>query len=221
MSDRARHILMKFLAKVRKKFAMETVSSFTLRNLYVSSFTELLQRYGANKAVERAFIWGFEMGHEYMLELKKDVEKLKPRTDAPAIARMAWYIFSGRNLSGVDAKWVSIGDGRAFVVRFWDTDCPWCRNVDLTEKNIKMCAYPAGGYEGAYQTASFLMGLNNFVMVREIKCIAAGDDRCEFVILDIPSEFVDNVVPKVEEVVPGFYSQLDYNFSREIRERVL
>lgn len=58
-------------------------------------------------------------------------------------------------------------------------------------------------------------------MVREIKCIAAGDDRCEFVILDIPSEFVDNVVPKVEEVVPGFYSQLDYNFSREIRERVL
>jgi len=221
MSDLVRHFLMNYVAKIKKKFSMETVSSFTVRNLYVSSFTDILQSFSAEEAVRRTFTWGFEMGHEYMLELEKDVEKLKPRVDAPAIAKMAWYIFSGKDLSGIDSKWMNIDDAKFFMVKFWDDNCPWCRGVELAEKNLKMCSYPAGAFEGAYQTASMLMGLKNFVMVREIKCKAAGDEHCEFVIVDIPLEHLEKVVSKLEDIVPGFYSQLDYNFSKKLKEAVL
>ncbi len=221
MSDLTRHFLMKYAAKLKKKFTMETVSSFTVRNLYISSFTDILENYGAEEAVKRTFTWGFEMGHEYMLELEKDVEKLKPRVDAPAIAKMAWYIFSGKELNGIESKWVNLNDGKFFMVRFWDKDCPWCRGIELVEKKIKICSYPAGAFEGAYQTASMLMGLENFVMVREVKCKAAGDEHCEFVIVDIPLEDLEKVVYDLENVILGFYSQLDYEFSKNLKETVL
>lgn len=220
MSVSAKHFLMKLASKMRKHLAMETVSTFTLRNLYISSLNELLKVYGPERGVQTLFRWGFEMGHEYMLELRRDIERLKPRVDAPPIARIAWYTFAGHDLSGVEARWLELDGKRFYMLRFWDEKCPWCMGLTL-ERKVNVCSYPAGAYEGAYQTASYFTNLNNFAMVRELKCRSTGDPYCEFYIADIPVEVLDDVAPRLEEVFPGFYSQLGYEFSKSLRELIV
>ena len=126
--------------KLRKHFGMETVSVYTVRNLYLSSFMNLLDEKGYEEAAKIVFSWGYSMGHEYMLTLTKDVEKLEPFEDTP-VAKLARYFFSGRSLSGVEDWWESWLDKRVYLLRFWDEDSPWCREVELQGR--KMCFYPA------------------------------------------------------------------------------
>ncbi len=220
MADAARHILMGFASRIKKRFAMETASTFTIRSLYISAFNELVKIYGMEKTIEALFRWGFEMGHEYMLELRRDIEKLKPRIDAPPVAKIAWYTFMGHDLSGVEGKWVDIDGRKVFLLRFWDNDCPLCRGLEVGREN-RVCVYNAGAYEGAYQTVLYLKNIDAFAMAREIRCRAAGAPSCEFYVVDIPSEYVEEVAPKVEEIIPGFYSQISYDFSRKLREIIV
>jgi predicted hydrocarbon binding protein len=210
------------LGKLRKHFGMETVSVFTVRNLYISSFMDLMEEQGYEKAARKMFSWGYSMGHEYMLTLTKDVEKLKPFEDTPLVAKLAWYFFSGRSLAGVKDWWEEWLDKRVYLLKFWDDDSPWCRGIELSGK--KMCFYPAGAYEGAYQTAQLIMGLDRVAIVRETACKASGDDRCEFLIIDLPFEGEKQIKDLLEEAgkrVPGIFDVVPFTMSLELRKGVI
>lgn len=209
------------LGKLRKHFGMETVSVYTVRNLYLSSFMNLLDEKGYEEAAKIVFSWGYSMGHEYMLTLTKDIEKLKPFEDTPLVAKLAWYFFSGRSLSGVEDWWESWLDKRVYLLRFWDEDSPWCRGVELQGR--KMCFYPAGAYEGAYHASQLIMGLERFAVVREVACRAAGDKRCEFLIIDLPDEGEEKLRSLLEEAkrrIPGIFDEVPYELSFKLKRGV-
>lgn len=210
------------LGKFRKHLGMETVSVFTMRNLYLSSFLNLLEEKGYEEAAEKMFSWGYSMGHEYMLTLTKDIEKLKPFKDTPLVAKLAWYFFSGRSLSGIKDWWERWMERDIYLLSFWDEDCPWCRGVELPGK--RTCFYPAGAYEGAYQTAQLILGLDRFAVVREIACKAAGDEKCEFLIVDIPYEGEKEVKALLEEAgkrISGLFREVPISLSLELRKGVI
>ena len=67
----------KILARSRKHLGTETVNVYTVRNLYISALTDLIETVGIDEALKRIFAWGFSMGHEYMLSLMKDISFIK------------------------------------------------------------------------------------------------------------------------------------------------
>ncbi len=212
--------VIEFAASLRKKFSMETVSSLSLRNLYVPAFVELLRVHGPEKTVKTFFRWGFQMGHDFMLELKRDAERIRMHDleERKTMARIAWYTFLGRKPE-VEVRWEEIAGEKVLFLRIVERDSPLVRGVTLAEK-LPLCAYAAGAYEGASQTVFALQGREFFVLAREVRCKAAGDDFCEVVLVDIPSDRLDDIAPKIEEKVPSFYKHIDLDFSKSLREIV-
>jgi len=217
------------LARAKKHLGSETANIFTIRTLYISALRELMDLMGYEEAIKRIFTWGFSMGHEYMLTLTKDIEKIKPFEETEIIAKVAWYTFAGRIPAGTDSGW-EVWDGyRIFIAKFWDDDCPWCRGVRLPIKK-PICAYPAGAYEGAYQTSQVILytakklDTERFAVVREIKCKAIGDDRCEFWIVDFPrvgEEEQKELLKKAREKYPDLFKSIEPEFSFEVRRKIL
>ena len=224
-----KEFLAKMLARARKHIGTETVNVFTVRSLYLSSLTELIDLVGFEMAIKKIFAWGFSIGHEYMLTLVKDIEKLKPFEETEIIAKIAWYMFAGRFPTGTDSRW-EVWDGyRVFIARFWDDECPWCKGVRLPVKKT-ICAYPAGAYEGAYQTSQVILytakklDTERFAIVREVKCRAAGDDTCEFWIVDFPrerEEVLMKLFAKAKEKYPELFKVIEPEYSLEIRKKIL
>lgn len=218
----------KILARSRKHLGTETVNVYTVRNLYISALTDLIETVGIDEALKRIFAWGFSMGHEYMLSLMKDIEKLKPFEDSGMIAEIAWYMFAGHFPSGTETRW-EVWDGyRVFIVRFWDENCPWCRGVRLPVKK-PICVYPAGAYEGAYQTSQVVMystkkiETERFAMARELKCKATGDNMCEFWIIDLPYINDQVLAQLIEEAVkryPQLFATIKPEYSKGLREKI-
>ncbi len=207
--------------RFRKHFSMETVSVYTVRNLYISSFMNLIEIEGYKKASERVFSWGYDMGHDYMLTLRKDLERVTPFKDFPFVAKLAWYIFSGKYPAGVKSWWEKWLEADVYLLKFWDDDSPWCRGIESPGK--KICFYPAGAYEGAYQTAQLILGLDRVGVVRELACKASGDERCEWLIVDLPYESDRQLETLLEETsrrIPGFFDDISSTFSLKLRKGI-
>ncbi len=206
------------MAALRKRLMAETVSTLSIRNLYVPAFVELLKIYGPEKTIKTFFRWGFQMGHDFMLELRKSAEKIKMHnpSERAAVARAAWYMFLGTKPE-VKVWEEEIAGEKLFFIRIIDRDSPITRGVTLSAR-VPLCSYAAGAYEGATQTVFALQEANYFALTREIKCRAASDKHCEIIVVDVPMEVLDRVAPELERRFPGFFKYIDLEFSKKLRE---
>ena len=201
---------------------------FTLRCLYVSAISDLIETMGFETAIKKAFKWGFMMGHEEMIAFTKDIEKMKPFEDAPLVAQLAWYTGSGHFPTGIESRWETWNGYKIFILRFWDNNCPWCKDVQLPSKK-PICAYPIGAYEGAYQTSQTILynagklDIPRFSIAREVKCRAAGDDVCEYWVLDFPyksEEELKNLFNIARKKYPKLFETIKPEYSLRLREEI-
>jgi len=166
------------VAKLRKRLGGSVVDTFTLNRVYLMAVTEMFEALGFEEAPKRIFEWGYAMGHAYLLKLEKDVKAYPPdlRT-IRFIGRLAWYMFSG-NDPQVEAWETETSEGRWFHLRVRDPRSPWASGVSH---------YPAGAYEAAGNTFYALVeDFGHYVISRETKCIAKGDEHCELTWVAVP-----------------------------------
>ncbi len=207
---------------LRKHFGMETVSSVTLRNLYISSLTYLIEKEGRDKAIEKEFSWGYDMGYEVVQSLAKEVKRIKPFKETKIMINLAWYFFSGKFISGFEDWWEKWLGKDIYLARFWDEDCPWCRGLEIPEKRV--CSYPAGGCEGAYWAAYLIIGQKRVGLVRETKCRSSGDDRCEFLVIDLPyesDEELESLLKEAEKRYPEMFRDVPYEVSLRLLKGIV
>ena len=173
-----------FVAKLRKRLGGSVVDTFTLNRVYLMAVTEMSEALGLEEAPQRMFEWGYAMGHAYLLKLEKDVKAYPPDVRTVRfIGRLAWYMFSG-NDPQVEAWEAVTPEGKWFHLRVRDPKSPWASGVSMGRR---ICHYPAGAYEAAGNTFfAFVEDFGHYVISRETKCIAKGDEHCELTWVAIP-----------------------------------
>ncbi len=196
--------LFKLGAKI-KKWRSETADVFTIQKLNEALITELVSAYGVKEALNKIFLKAWEMGHEFMLELKsvlpKDVDMI------PAIGHAAWLLFSGREPTKITFdKNYKVGEYTLLKLTLIDENSPWCRGI---ESKFPFGVFPAGAYQGASQTWSVLTRHDFKTFARETKCKATGDPYCELTLLFAPHDMPIEVLKKEH---PEFFEWISIGF---------
>jgi len=163
-------------------------------------------------------IWDIEV----VQSLAKEVKRIKPFKETRLMINLAWYFFSGKFLSGFEDWWEKWLGKDIYLAKFWDDDCPWCRGLELPEKRV--CSYPAGGCEGAYWAAYLIMDQKRMGLVRETACKASGDDRCEFLVIDLPyenDEELESLLKEASRRIPGVFRDVPYEVSLKLLRGII
>jgi len=204
------------VTKFRKRFASTTVDTYTLNRVYIMAFVEMTKAYGYEEAARRLFQWGYAMGHAYLLRLEKEIEQfdLSPAS-IKLLGRSAWYMFSGNDPETiVETREVN---GKTFILyRVRDPHSPWDEGIKTGKK---AAIYPAGAYEGASNVYALIVGKGKWVTyARNTKSLSAGDPYTEIAGIYVPK---DTAKEEIESVLPGFFDEFSYEFSRELYKKII
>jgi len=207
-----------FLARLavtlRKHLGESTVSVFTLRNVYIMAYTEIINTYGVEEGLKRIFRWGYEMGHEFLLRTKRDLERYKVSPKSTEfIGWTAWYIFAG-NKPITSVREVEIDGYKVIELKVRDPNCPFCSGISA--KN-PVCIFNGGTYEAAGCTFTKLFDPRFSAIARETKCKAMGDEYCEITYLTYPKKLGFN---KVVKHFGYMFKYIDAEYSRQLYREI-
>ncbi len=207
------------IAKARKRLGGSTVDTFTLNRVYLMAVTEISESLGPEESARRLFEWGYAMGHAYLLKLEKDMRAYPPNLRTVRfIGRLAWYMFSG-NDPQVEA-WEEQGPGGPwFHLSVRDPKSPWASGVSMGRR---ICHYPAGAYEAAGSTFFALVeDLGHYVVSRETKCIARGDEYCELTWVAVPKSVpLDEAVRRLRPRFGDSFEEIPPEMTADLYRKV-
>ncbi len=188
-----------------KKLTGEKALTLTVTKLNELLVEQLTEALGPDQAFERIFEGGLQLGHEFMMELSAHLDPAFERM--PAYGEAAWILFAGKAPTWQQFQKTEIGGKEAYIYQWADDDCPFCRNIRFPHK---FCAFPAGAYQGAAQTWSALTrNGEHHMLVRETKCKAIGDNRCEFMLVSVHR---DVSLEQLRGEMPELFEDFHYGF---------
>jgi len=167
----------KFVFKIGSyivRFRSKKVNALLYNLIYAASVEAALEKLD-EKDLSRVRKLGYDSGVALIYDMADKVRQgLLGRNIDELIeqGKSAWYIYFGSKVeTEVERK------DNEVVVKIRDRECPSCMG---RRYNGFYCEAMAAGHEGAQHAVVELLNLPVDVEVHETKCIARGDEYCEF-----------------------------------------
>ena len=171
-------IIMGIKGVIAWRFFAEKINLIAVKALLHALVGKLIEEKGMENVYGELKEIGKRMGMWiYLHYLEKARFVAKSIKDDWKEDNLGWKFFTGKEFQTIIYE---IRDGgKTVVIKCRSTDNPICKGLESPDPRIKFSAIAAGIFEWASQQREADYGAIN-VIVDETKCLAAGDEYCEF-----------------------------------------